>query len=69
MSEKKTRRRGDVLERAILDAAWEEALNVGFLKFTVEGVVKRAKTSRSVVYRRWNNKIELFEAAILHYFQ
>ena len=69
MSEKKTRRRGEALERAILDATWEEVLEHGFQQYTVEGVVKRAKTSRSVVYRRWSNKIELFEAALLHYFQ
>nr|WP_321482681.1 TetR/AcrR family transcriptional regulator [uncultured Cohaesibacter sp.] len=68
MSEKKTRRRGEALERAILDAAWEEVLVHGFQQYTVEGVVKRAKTSRSVVYRRWSNKVELFEAALLHYF-
>nr|WP_321459685.1 TetR/AcrR family transcriptional regulator [uncultured Cohaesibacter sp.] len=69
MSEKKTRRRGETLERAILDAAWEEVLIHGFQQYTIEGVVKRAQTSRSVVYRRWSNKIELFEAALLHYFQ
>nr|WP_321980050.1 TetR/AcrR family transcriptional regulator [uncultured Cohaesibacter sp.] len=69
MSEKKKRRRGEALERAILDAAWEEVLVYGFQQYTVEGVVKRAKTSRSVVYRRWSNKVELFEAALLHYFQ
>ncbi|WP_119307815.1 TetR/AcrR family transcriptional regulator [Cohaesibacter haloalkalitolerans] len=69
MSEKKTRRRGEALEHAILDAAWEEVVVHGFQHYTVEGVVKRAQTSRSVVYRRWSNKIELFEAALLHYFQ
>nr|WP_321456625.1 TetR/AcrR family transcriptional regulator [uncultured Cohaesibacter sp.] len=68
MKEKQTRRRGELLEHAILDAAWEEALASGFQQFTVEGVVKRAKTSRSVIYRRWSNKVELFEAALLHYF-
>lgn len=69
MTEKKTRRRGQVLEEAILDAAWEEVIVVGYQHFTVEGVVKRAKTSRSVVYRRWNNRVELFEAALLRYFR
>ena len=69
MSEKKTRRRGKELEDAILQAAWNELLSVGYQHFTVEGVVRRAQTSRSVVYRRWNNRIDLFEAALLHYFE
>lgn len=62
-----TRRRGAVLEEALLDAAWIELTNQGYFNFTFEGVIKRAGTSRSVLYRRWPNKLSLALAAILRY--
>jgi AcrR family transcriptional regulator len=62
-----TRRRGAVLEEAILHAAWAELSTQGYLNFTFEGVIKRAGTSRSVLYRRWPNRLSLATAAILRY--
>jgi AcrR family transcriptional regulator len=62
-----TRRRGAQLEEALLDAAWDELVSVGYAGFTFEGVAARAKTSRSVVYRRWASRAELAIAAIAHY--
>jgi len=62
-----TRRRGAVLEGAILDAAWAELLAQGYVDFTIEGVAQRAGTSRPVLYRRWPNRLSLAAAAILHY--
>jgi AcrR family transcriptional regulator len=62
-----TRRRGAVLEEALLDAAWAELSAEGYLNFTFEGVIQRAGTSRSVLYRRWPNRLSLATAAILHY--
>jgi AcrR family transcriptional regulator len=50
------RRRGKVLEDAILEAAWEELCDVGYNRLTMEGVATRAKTNKAVVYRRWANK-------------
>jgi len=59
----KTRRRGDVLEAALLDAAWDELQTAGYRAMTMEAVADRAGTSRAVVYRRWASKAELVIAA------
>jgi AcrR family transcriptional regulator len=61
------RRRGEELERALLDAAWEELATVGFASLTMESVAARAKTGVAVLYRRWSNKDELVLAAIVNY--
>jgi len=61
------RRRGAVLEKAILEAAYEELLAVGYVNFTYEGVIKRVGTSRTVLYRRWPTKLQLVMAAAHHY--
>jgi AcrR family transcriptional regulator len=64
---KATRRRGDELEAAILDAAWTELLEVGPNKLTMESVASRARTGVAVLYRRWANKDDLVIAAIRRY--
>jgi AcrR family transcriptional regulator len=61
------RRRGEELEAALLEAAWEELAEVGFAKLTMESVAARAKTGVAVLYRRWPNKDNLVMAAIRHY--
>jgi AcrR family transcriptional regulator len=61
------RRRGEELEAALLDAAWEELVEVGFAKLTMESVAARARTGVAVLYRRWTGKDELAIAAIAHY--
>jgi AcrR family transcriptional regulator len=61
------RRRGEELEAALLEAAWEELAEVGFAKLTMESVAARAKTGVAVLYRRWPNKDDLVIAAIRHY--
>jgi AcrR family transcriptional regulator len=58
------RRRGAALENALLDAAWDELVGKGYPDFTIESVAERAKTSRSVIYRRWPTKPELVRAAV-----
>ncbi|WP_406431208.1 TetR/AcrR family transcriptional regulator [Streptomyces sp. NBC_00631] len=58
------RRRGAVLERAILDAALEELGAVGWNGLTMEGVAARARTGKSAVYRRWPSKEELVTDAL-----
>ncbi|CDR09953.1 TetR/AcrR family transcriptional regulator [Streptomyces iranensis] len=60
------RRRGAALEKALLDAAWEELMDTGYARFTMDAVVKRAGTSPPVLYRRWSNRDELVRAAIVH---
>lgn len=61
------RRRGPQLESALLDAAWDELVEVGFANLTMESVATRAHTGIAVLYRRWANKHELVLAAIAHY--
>lgn len=60
------RRRGAELERSLLDAAWEEISEHGYVRFTFDGVAVRAGTSKPVLYRRWPGKPELVRAAIEH---
>lgn len=59
-----SRRRGDELEQAILDAAFEEFCEVGYAGFTMEGVARRAGTSKPVLYRRWSNRMEVMLACV-----
>jgi AcrR family transcriptional regulator len=61
------RRRGPELEAALLDAAWDELVEVGFAKLTMESVASRAGTGIAVLYRRWPNKDQLVLAALEHY--
>ena len=64
MDEKASRRRGQALEDAILDAAWAELVERGYPGLTLEGVAKRAGTSRPVLYRRWPSRTALATAAL-----
>jgi AcrR family transcriptional regulator len=59
-----TRRRGEELEAALLDAAWDELQAAGYQAMTMEAVADRAGTSRAVLYRRWPKKAELVVAAL-----
>jgi AcrR family transcriptional regulator len=61
------RRRGEQLERELLDAAWDELAEIGFANLTMESVAARAKTGIAVLYRRWPSKDDLVLAAIAHY--
>ncbi|WP_437280559.1 TetR/AcrR family transcriptional regulator [Sorangium sp. So ce375] len=61
------RRRGQQLEADLLDATWEELVQVGFANLTMESVAARAHTGIAVLYRRWANKDELVFAAIQHH--
>lgn len=64
---KGSRRRGEVLEEAILRAAWEELAETGYTHLTMERVAARAGTNKAVLYRRWKNKSELVMAALRKY--
>jgi len=59
------RRRGALLEEAILNAAHAELVEHGYVGLTMEGVAARAQTSKPVVYRRWPSRAKLAVAAIL----
>lgn len=60
------RRVGLELERALLDAAWQQLVAEGYAAFTMDAVAARAGTSRAVLYRRWADKHELVRAAVTH---
>lgn len=62
-----TRRRGDVLENAILQAAWDELETTGYNRLTMEAVAVRAQTNKTAVYRRWPNKAQLIVAALIKF--
>lgn len=61
------RRRGEELEAALLEAAWEELVAVGFARLTMESAAARARTGVAVLYRRWPRKDDLVLDAISHY--
>ncbi|MFD7405350.1 TetR/AcrR family transcriptional regulator [Streptomyces sp. NPDC059866] len=58
------RRRGAVLERAILEAALEQLSTVGWNGLTMEGVAAGAHTGKAAVYRRWPSKEDLVADAL-----
>ncbi|KMS76048.1 TetR family transcriptional regulator [Streptomyces viridochromogenes] len=58
------RRRGAVLDRAILDAALEQLSTVGWNGLTMEGVAAGAQTGKAAVYRRWPSKEDLVADAL-----
>ncbi|MFT8355744.1 MAG: TetR/AcrR family transcriptional regulator [Bifidobacterium aquikefiri] len=59
-----TRRRGQALEAAILDAGWNQLIKGGYTSFTFEAIAERAETGKSVIYRRWPDKEKLLLAVI-----
>ncbi len=61
------RRRGADLEKALLEAAWVELNEVGYRQLTFDSVAERAGTSKSVLYRRWDNRLELVRATLRLY--
>lgn len=60
------RRRGEELERAILAAAWDRLLELGYGNFTIDAVAEAAGTSRSVLYRRWPDRDALIAATLAY---
>lgn len=61
-----TRRRGEALESAILNAALDQLAEVGYIRFTMEGVAAAAHTGKAALYRRWSGKEELIADALQH---
>ena len=61
------RRHGQELESALLAAGWDELVEVGYGRLTMESIAVRARTSEAVLYRRWANKNQLVLAAIEHH--
>src|SRR5262245_8328385 len=63
-----SRRRGEQLETALLDAAWHVMSEVGYARMTMDAVADRAGTSRPVLHRRWPSRAELALATLIHRF-
>jgi len=60
------RKRGENLEMAILEAADEIITTSGYAQLTFQNVAKQAKTSRTVIYRRYETPVELLHALVRH---
>ncbi|MGA5066252.1 TetR/AcrR family transcriptional regulator [Streptomyces exfoliatus] len=58
------RRRGPVLEKAILEATLDQLGSVGWNGLTMEGVAVGAQTGKAAVYRRWPSKEDLVADAL-----
>lgn len=58
------RRRGAALESAILDAGWDQLIEGGYERFTIDAVAARSGSARSVLYRRWPTRLALLEAVV-----
>ncbi|WP_039653307.1 TetR/AcrR family transcriptional regulator [Clostridium tyrobutyricum] len=53
------RKRGNVLLESIYDATVKVIKEVGYANLTFQQIAKTAKTSRTVIYRRWSTKFDL----------
>lgn len=62
----RSRRRGEVLERALYEATLAELAAVGYGGLTMEGIAARAHTGKAALYRRWASKCELVHAALVY---
>lgn len=60
----RSRRRGEVLERALYTATLAELAAVGYGRLTMEGIAARAQTGKAALYRRWASKRDLVRAAL-----
>jgi len=61
----RSRRRGEVLERALYEATLAELAAVGYGGLTMEGIAARAHTGKAALYRRWASKRDLVHAALV----
>ncbi len=62
----RSRRRGQVLERALYEATLAEMADVGYGRLTMEGIAARAHTGKAALYRRWDSKHDLVHAALVY---
>lgn len=65
---KNTRKRGDILIENIYAATSEIIKEVGYVNLTFQEIAKTSKTSRTVLYRRWNTTFELIQELISYKF-
>lgn len=60
----KGRRRDEQTTEAILNAALDLLLEVGFDRITTQGVAERAGAGKGAIYRRWSTKEAMLSEAI-----
>lgn len=58
------RKRGEELEVAILEAAYNIIHTSGYENMTFQNVAKQAETSRTVIYRRYETQVDLLHALV-----
>lgn len=61
-----SRRRGSVLEEAILEATIAELKAVGYANLTMEHVAARAGAGKASLYKRWPTRASLVRAALMN---
>ena len=61
----RSRRRGEILERALYEATLAELADAGYGGLTMEGIAARAHTGKAALYRRWGSRQELVHAALV----
>jgi AcrR family transcriptional regulator len=61
------RRRGEVLEEAIMRAAIAELGEVGYAGVTMERIAARARTSKAALYRRWPDRAHLIVESYIRF--
>ncbi|HEX3946272.1 MAG TPA: TetR/AcrR family transcriptional regulator [Acidimicrobiales bacterium] len=63
-SAKPGRPRSEAREQAILDAALELVVEVGYDKLSMDALAERAHASKATIYRHWSGKAEVVAAAV-----
>jgi AcrR family transcriptional regulator len=63
---KNTRRRGDALTESIYNATEEVIKEVGYANLTFQQIARAAKTSRTVMYRRWETPFDLIREIMVY---
>ena len=56
--------RGGAREQAILDAALELVMEVGYDRLSMDALAERAHASKATIYRRWTGKAQVVAEAI-----
>lgn len=56
--------RGEAREQAILDAALELVMEVGYDRLSMDALAERAHASKATIYRKWSGKAQVVADAI-----
>lgn len=63
---KNTRRRGDALTESIYNAVEKIIKEVGYANLTFQQIAQASKTSRTVLYRRWETTFDLIREIMIY---